>query len=117
MWGMIEQQPDAKLYRIDHFPSFGKTFSVRLKRTPVRGFSRNQRNSHSPELGQILWPGDKWRCTVCLENSLPGGIAAEQIQYTAKLGTNDTASLCFRNPTELKYIVRAESSRPGYGVR
>ena len=41
-----------------------------------------------------------------------GGIAAEQNQYTAKLGTNDTASLCFRNPTEVKYVVRAESSDP-----
>jgi plastocyanin len=41
-----------------------------------------------------------------------GGIAPEQNQFTAKLGTNDTASLCFRNPTEVKYIVRAESSDP-----
>ena len=23
-------------------------------------------------MGQTLWPGDKWRCTACLEDSLPG---------------------------------------------
>ena len=26
----------------------------------------------APELGQTLWPGDRWRCFVCLEHSLPG---------------------------------------------
>jgi len=26
----------------------------------------------APELGQTLWPGDKWRCFACLEHSLPG---------------------------------------------
>jgi plastocyanin len=42
-----------------------------------------------------------------------GGIApAERNQYTAKLGSNDTASVCFRTPAELKYVVRAESSDP-----
>ena len=42
-----------------------------------------------------------------------GGImGAERNQYTAKLGSNDTASLCFRSPTEVKYVVRAESSDP-----
>jgi plastocyanin len=42
-----------------------------------------------------------------------GGIApAERNQYTASLGSNDTASVCFRSPAELKYVVRAESSDP-----
>jgi len=27
---------------------------------------------NAPELGQSLWPGDKWRCTACLENHIPG---------------------------------------------
>ena len=39
-----------------------------------------------------------------------GGIApAERNQYTAKLGSNDTASVCLRTPAELKYVVRAEN--------
>jgi hypothetical protein len=25
-----------------------------------------------PDLGESLWPGDKWRCTACLENHIPG---------------------------------------------
>jgi len=33
-------------------------------------------------------------------------------QYTARLAPNDTASVCFKNPTEIKYVVRAESSLP-----
>jgi plastocyanin len=46
------------------------------------------------------------------ERNFTGIVPPERNQYTAKLGTNDTASLCFRNPTEVKYIVRAESSDP-----
>jgi hypothetical protein len=33
-------------------------------------------------------------------------------QYTAKLGVNDTASVCFKSPSEIKYVVRAESNLP-----
>jgi plastocyanin len=33
-------------------------------------------------------------------------------QYTAKLGVNDTASVCFKSPTEIKYVVRADSNLP-----
>ena len=39
-------------------------------------------------------------------------MASDRNQYTAKLGSNDTASVCFRSPTEVKYVVRAESSDP-----
>lgn len=38
---------------------------------------------------------------------------ADRNQYTAKVETNDTASVCFRSPTELKYVVRANSNDPG----
>jgi hypothetical protein len=42
-----------------------------------------------------------------------GGImGAEQNEYAANIDTNDTAGLCFRDPAELKYVVRAESSDP-----
>jgi hypothetical protein len=33
-------------------------------------------------------------------------------QYTAKLKSNDTASVCFKNPSEVKYVVRADSNEP-----
>ena len=46
------------------------------------------------------------------ERNFGGLMGAERNQYTAKLGTNDTASLCFRSPGEVKYVVRAESSDP-----
>jgi plastocyanin len=33
-------------------------------------------------------------------------------QYTANLSSNDSASLCFRNAGEIKYVVRADSTLP-----
>ena len=42
------------------------------------------------------------------------GFGTKRNEYSAKLRTNDTASLCFRDPGEVKYVVRAESaSHPG----
>ena len=46
------------------------------------------------------------------QRNFGGIVGADRNQYTAKLGSNDTASVCFRNPTEVKYVVRAESSDP-----
>lgn len=31
-------------------------------------------------------------------------------QYTAKLGVNGSASVCFKSPSEIKYVVRANSN-------
>jgi hypothetical protein len=31
-----------------------------------------QQCGNAPQLGQTLWPADKWRCVICLEDSLPG---------------------------------------------
>jgi plastocyanin len=42
----------------------------------------------------------------------PMGFGTKRNEYTAKLGSNETASLCFRDPAEVKYVVRAESSGP-----
>ena len=39
-------------------------------------------------------------------------IGADRNQYTANVGRNDTAGMCFRDPTELKYVVRTESNDP-----
>ena len=44
----------------------------------------------------------------------PLGFGTKRNEYSAKLGSNETASLCFRDPGEVKYVVRAESaSHPG----
>ena len=46
------------------------------------------------------------------QRNFGGFMGADRNQYTAKLGSNDTASLCFKNAGEVKYVVRAESSDP-----
>jgi plastocyanin len=44
----------------------------------------------------------------------PLGFGTKRNEYSAKLSSNETASLCFRDPGEVKYVVRAESaSHPG----
>jgi hypothetical protein len=40
------------------------------------------------------------------------GFGTKRNEYSAKLGSNETASLCFRDPAEVKYVVRAESNDP-----
>jgi len=44
---------------------------------------------NAPELGQSLWPGNKWRCVVCLEQHIPGKDAISKsmhktIEYAAE---------------------------------
>jgi hypothetical protein len=39
-------------------------------------------------------------------------VTANPGDYTAKIDTNDTAGVCFRDPAELTYVVRAESNDP-----
>ncbi|HJT22378.1 MAG TPA: hypothetical protein VJ746_18040 [Nitrospira sp.] len=46
------------------------------------------------------------------QRNFGGLIGADRNQYTAKLNKNETASLCFRDPGELKFVVRAESTDP-----
>jgi plastocyanin len=44
----------------------------------------------------------------------PLGFGTKRNEYSAKLSPNETASLCFRDPGPVKYVVRAESaSHPG----
>ena len=40
----------------------------------------------------------------------PLGFGTKRNEYSAKLGSNETASACFRDSGEVKYVVRAESS-------
>ena len=42
----------------------------------------------------------------------PMGFGTKRNEYSAKLGSNETASLCFRDPAEVKYVVRADSNDP-----
>jgi plastocyanin len=41
-----------------------------------------------------------------------GLLGANKNQYTANLGANDSASVCFKSATEIKYVVRADSNLP-----
>ncbi len=36
-----------------------------------------------PHLGQLLWPGDKWRCAACLKDYLPGKDAISKSMHKA----------------------------------
>src|SRR6186997_1723606 len=42
----------------------------------------------------------------------PMGFGTKRNEYSAKLGPNETASVCFRDAGEVKYVVRAESGDP-----
>jgi plastocyanin len=42
----------------------------------------------------------------------PMGFGTKRNEYAAKLSSNETASICFRDPAEVKYVVRADSSEP-----
>ena len=42
----------------------------------------------------------------------PMGFGTKRNEYSAKLGPNDTASVCFRDSGEVKYVVRAASDDP-----
>jgi plastocyanin len=46
------------------------------------------------------------------QRNFGGLMGADKNQYTANLSSNDSASLCFRNAGEVKYVVRAESTDP-----
>jgi len=47
------------------------------------------------------------------QRNFGGLMGANRNQYTASLSPNDTASLCFRNQADIKYVVRADSNLPG----
>lgn len=46
------------------------------------------------------------------QRNFGGLMGADKNQFTAKLGSNDSASLCFKNSSEIKYVVRADSNLP-----
>jgi plastocyanin len=46
------------------------------------------------------------------QRNFGGLMGPNRAQFTANLGSNDTASLCFKNASELRYVVRADSNEP-----
>jgi len=46
------------------------------------------------------------------QRNFGGLMGGDRNQYTAKLSSNDSASLCFRRAGEIKYVVRADSTLP-----
>ena len=46
------------------------------------------------------------------QRNFGGLMGGDKNQYTAKLSSNDSASLCFRRAGDIKYVVRAESNLP-----
>jgi hypothetical protein len=40
------------------------------------------------------------------------GFGTKRNEYSAKLGSNESASVCFRDSGEVKYVVRASSNDP-----
>lgn len=46
------------------------------------------------------------------ERGFGGMMGGNKKQYTANLGANDSASVCFKDAAEIKYVVRADSNAP-----
>jgi plastocyanin len=49
---------------------------------------------------------------LACQRNFSGRQERDRNQYTAKVERNDTAAVCFRDPTELNYVVRTESGDP-----
>lgn len=46
------------------------------------------------------------------QRNFGGLMGADRNQFTASLGSNDSASVCFKNPSQVRYVVRADSNLP-----
>lgn len=46
------------------------------------------------------------------QRNFGGLMGADKNQFTANLGSNDSASVCFKNPSQVRYVVRADSNLP-----
>jgi len=92
-----------------------------------RGFLPPKQCQHcgkSPELGQTLWPGERWRCSACLEDDLPGKDAVSKsmlqtIEYAQGMRTsfelekNGQQSEAPRNLAEWARMMAAEIKKQG----
>ena len=83
-----------------------------------------QQCGKAPQLGQTLWPGEKWRCATCLEDSLPGKDAvsksmnkvieyADQIQGGFAREARGLNGQGLRNRAEWARVMAAEIRRQG----
>jgi hypothetical protein len=77
-----------------------------------------------PVLGQSLWPGDKWRCSACLEDHLPGKDAISKsmhktLEYTTEvkeafeLDANGLKADATRNRAEWARMMAVEMKKQG----
>ncbi|ALA58989.1 hypothetical protein [Nitrospira moscoviensis] len=49
---------------------------------------------------------------LACQRNFGGLMGSDKNQYTANLGQNDSASVCFKNSGQVKYVVRADSNTP-----
>ncbi|MGZ8375534.1 MAG: hypothetical protein ACXWWF_11500 [Nitrospira sp.] len=73
----------------------------------IRWINRRQGNASVVLLSPVE-PGQ-----LSCERGFGGMMGGNKKQYTASLGTNDSASICFKDAAEIKYVVRADSYAPG----
>ena len=77
-----------------------------------------------PDLGQSLWPGDKWRCTGCMEEEIPGKDAisksmhktieyAEEVREAFELEANGLKTEGCRNRAEWARMMAVEIKKQG----
>jgi plastocyanin len=60
---------------------------------------------------QVIVTSPAWEQLTCQRN-FRQTTGAGRHQYTANVERNDTAGACFREPTQLQYVVRTDSSDP-----
>lgn len=83
-----------------------------------------QQCGNPPDLGQSLWPGDKWHCAACLEGFLPGKDtisksmgktieSAEAMRETFDLEAEDLKANGPRNRAEWARMMAVEIKKQG----
>src|SRR4249920_508124 len=83
-----------------------------------------QQCGNPPDLGHSLWPGDQWRCTICLEDHLPGKDAvsksmhktieyAQEIREAFDLEAQGLTAEGPRNQAEWARMMAAEMKKQG----
>lgn len=92
-----------------------------------RGFlppAHCQQCGKRPDLGQNLWPGDKWRCIACLEETIPGKDRVsksmfkmieyrQELKHVAEIETQEAESAATQNRAEWARRVAAEINKRG----
>lgn len=83
-----------------------------------------QQCGKAPELGQTLWPGDKWRCIACVEETVPGKDRfsksllkmieyGQEFKQAVELEAQGSTAAATRNRAEWARLVAAEINKRG----